>query len=430
MLKPLAQDGIDPLQVYRKEVSALPRLSTEQKRELGRQVEQGSVTAARELTLSHLYGLLPKILSRAHGADVLDCIQEASLDLMGSAAAFRPSQYANTFETYAEYRVARHLFDVIASLREDIPVSRGIRNYLRVWRRVQKEVFEKTGHQLSLEETVAFLPVDFLQKTRMWKKAEARLRKENGGVEPTSSEIEEETRRSIRTGRTLRCVKDAAVVEDGERMDAQTYGVQREGRPEEPVIHNDLIARVRSLTRTLLTARERFIVERRYLTDDAWTLKRLAAFLRCDKMRIVQLEKEAIQKLSQVLNPQDDEVRVVPAAAAQNMMNDEEFELLCAGMSQEKIRLIREIQKRLADHCPVALHNTPASHLFFLALSAFDGTLSEGEQQMLSSLYLVEETKSESELGKELSISQAGVNYRKQRAIEKLATVIADVTAS
>lgn len=432
----LTNDGLDPFQVYRDEIAAIPRISPERTRELGFQAENGSASAVVELTLTHLHRLFPKVLAKVGwNADAQDCLQEASIDLLQSARNYHPSEHDGSFNAYVDYRVQRRLQETSAPTYRSIHISSQVRRYVRIWQRVQDAVFEKTGNRLTLEETVDFLPVKFLRKTNMWKKAEARLKKTNGGA-ATPEEVERETRRSIKTGRTLRCVQDASAVMKMERMDVCDFEPHAPAMPEQQAIHAELIAHVRSMVLTVLNARERFVIERRYLTEKSWTQKQIAEYLHCDKMSISRLEAGAIEKLSQIMNRG---VRVSSSGREENAQDADEYELLSVGLPPPKIRLIEEVRKKIAllttqqnngkeSAAPSCDH--PAAHLFFLTLSAFDGTLNAEERKILSSLYLAPEPKTESVLGKELSLSPTTVNNRKKQAIDKLARAIMEAMAS
>jgi RNA polymerase sigma-32 factor len=53
-----------------------------------------------------------------------------------------------------------------------------------------------------------------------------------------------------------------------------------------------------------LNPRERFIIEKRYLIDSAWTLQKLGDYFGTSRERIRQLEKRALGKLRQEFSPQ------------------------------------------------------------------------------------------------------------------------------
>jgi DNA-directed RNA polymerase sigma subunit (sigma70/sigma32) len=147
------------------------------------------------------------------------------------------------------------------------------------------------------------------------------------------------------------------------------------------------------------------------------------------------LENAAIEKLSHVMNRG---TRVSSSGVQESVQDDDEYALISIGLPQPKVRLIQEMRKNVtrmaAQRCngedPVSLaRRHTAVELLFLTLSAWDGVLNDEEQQILSSIYLAPEPKTESVLGEELSLSPSTVNNRKKQAIDKLARAIIEAMA-
>lgn len=110
-----SEDDASALAAYLREISKLPRLTPEEERELGRQIQQDHDEAAIgrlvEANLRFVVSYAKRY--RGHGVSFLDLIHEGNLGLMEAARRFDPSRNVK-FITYGVWWVREAMMHVLA----------------------------------------------------------------------------------------------------------------------------------------------------------------------------------------------------------------------------------------------------------------------------------------------------------------------------
>jgi RNA polymerase sigma-32 factor len=285
----------DPLQAYLSRIGEIPLLSPEEERTLARQwYEEHDIDAARRLVLANLRFVV-KIANgyQRYGLRALDLIQEGNLGLMVAVRRFNPDRGVRLI-SYAVFWIRAYILSFI----------------MRSWRMVrigttrgQRRLFFKlreTERQLrQLESSEAVSP--------------ERVGRELGVSTAETVEMEQ-----LLGGHDL-------------SLDAPVHGDEPGGRsvievlpsgaldPEQTLSLGEGASLQRHRVREALTrlnAREREIIERRYLGDEPASLADLGRERGLSRERMRQIESRALEKLRAALRGDAPEIIDVEAEPA------------------------------------------------------------------------------------------------------------------
>jgi RNA polymerase sigma-32 factor len=259
--RPASLEGKDP-----------PLLDAETERRLAAEVQAGSAAALDRLLQAHLR--LVRSLARryeGYGVPSEDLLGEGYLALVEAARRFDPERGAR-FATYAAWWVRAHLRSHTLDNRRIVgsPSTRAARRIFGRLRATERALTQQLGRTPTRDEVADALGVA------------------PGDVEMVQSSL---AARDVALGAR----------EGGRTIDLPDVAGQT---PEQRVAQDELRrfqgqAVQRALTR--LDAREREIVERRFLDDEPDTLARLGERLGLSRERVRQLERRAQDKLRSAL---------------------------------------------------------------------------------------------------------------------------------
>jgi RNA polymerase sigma-32 factor len=264
---------------YLRQINRIPVLSAEREKELAiRLRDHNDVQAARELVLSHLRFVV-KIARgySGYGLPLGDLIQEGGIGLMKAVKRFDPDVGVRLV-SFAVHWIRAEIHEYI----------------LRNWRivkvattKAQRKLFfnlrsaKKRLGWFSQEE-VESVAEDLGVPAQTVLEMESRMSGQDLSFDPVAPADDEETTWTPAAYLAAPAAADPAQVVEESDWDAQSSDRLTDALAE-------------------LDERARVIVERRWLTDDKTTLQELADEFGVSAERIRQLEKNAIDKLKQLM---------------------------------------------------------------------------------------------------------------------------------
>jgi len=261
------------------QVRAIKPLTAEREYELAvRYQESGDVEAAQELVMSHLPFVVKIAFQYRHYAiPVQDLIQEGTIGLMKAVKRFDP-QKGYRLVSFAIWWIKAYIKNFI----------------LKSWNLVK---LGTTQAQRKLFFRVGDIGEHFDEESK-----QARVKELAEELKVKEDEvIEVEARVKAREWSLNQAV--------GEERDITAIDLLEDDSPnqETRLIERESEEKISGLTKQALKTldpRERFIINKRFLTDSTWTLQKLGEHFGTSRERIRQLEKRALNKLKQELLPQ------------------------------------------------------------------------------------------------------------------------------
>jgi RNA polymerase sigma-32 factor len=280
------------LDLYCAEVRRFSRLSVEEERALAR---AGGKSRDRLVT-AHL-GFVIKVAReyRAYGLDLADLVQEGNVGLLRAAARFDPDRNARLL-TYAAPWIRAHIHDFVVRSFSLVKVGTT---------RARRKLFFALGRTTRAVEA---------ERAARGAHADGEVSHEVATrLEVKPAEVEEMTHRlaardvSLDAGGTgeLPWSSVAHLADDRPRVDDELSWIE-----ERELLHGSVRE---ALSR--LDERERFVVERRVMSEVPSTLVDISGNLRVSRERARQLETRATRKLRRELQPFAGERRSLPPEA-------------------------------------------------------------------------------------------------------------------
>ena len=149
----------DPVQIYLKEIGAVPLLTAAQEHDLAVQASAGSEYAANKLVESSLRLVVSIAKScLGHGLDLLDLVQEGNLGLIKAVGKFDPN-LGFRFSTYATWwikqAISRGIADQGRTIRVPVHVSETSYRLTKATRQLSQEL----NREPTMEEIADFLGI-------------------------------------------------------------------------------------------------------------------------------------------------------------------------------------------------------------------------------------------------------------------------------
>jgi RNA polymerase sigma-32 factor len=265
------RDTHETLSAYRQAAVAAPLLDVATEQVLIAKFQKGCQASLQKLLASHLRLVLSMAKRYAgHGAAMEDLISEGNLGLVEAARRFDAGR-GNRFGTYAAWWVRAHVRRYALANRRIVaaPSTRNARRILAGLRKTQREISQREGRAAVRDEVATML-----------------------GVPESDIAMVE----AALSGR------DIAI---GPMEDGTSWELPDQGATPEQLAAHDELAEIRhrrvEQALELLSEREREIVRRRFLQEDAATLAVLGAALGLSRERVRQIEKRAQKKLRNAL---------------------------------------------------------------------------------------------------------------------------------
>jgi RNA polymerase sigma-32 factor len=270
-----ASDSLLP--EYIRRVRAVPRLSREEEHVLALKVQQGDLGAAHALVEANLrYVVAVALQYRRYGIPIWELIAEGSLGLMMAVRKFDPER-GTRFVTYAGYWIRAYVLDLVVKSTSMVGAGSGVlrsKLFFRLRRERAQIASVEQDPERRLELLAQRFNVDVDKARGMLSQLDARDISLDVSVHPESN---------LTLLDTLR--------DDEEDQERDLMLAERQQR-----VHDELSEALDSLDQ-----RERFIVEKRIMSDDELSLAELGRQLGVSRERARQLEARAKRKLRRQL---------------------------------------------------------------------------------------------------------------------------------
>ncbi len=160
--KEIPEAGIDPIQMYLKEIAKVPFLTANEEKILAKRIEKGDLEAKKQLARANLrlvVSIAKKYVGRSPNLTLLDLIQEGNLGLFRAVEKF-DWRKGYKFSTYATWwirqAITRALADQARTIRIPVHMVETISKYTQAKRRLLQEL----GREPLAEEIAAEMGVE------------------------------------------------------------------------------------------------------------------------------------------------------------------------------------------------------------------------------------------------------------------------------
>lgn len=262
--------GLDPVQMYLKEIGKIPPLTAEEEKELAKRIEKGDEEAKKKLTRANLklvVSIAKKYVGRSPNLTLLDLIQEGNLGLFRAVEKF-DWRKGYKFSTYATWwirqAITRALADQARTIRIPVHMVETINKLIKVQRRLVQEL----GREPLPEEIAAEMGIPVEKVNHILQISQDTVSLEMPVGEEEDSQLADFI------------------------MDEDTLS------PEEAANYHLLKDHIKEVL-SYLTPREQKILKMRFGLEDGktHTLEEVGAEFGVTRERIRQIESKALQKL-------------------------------------------------------------------------------------------------------------------------------------
>jgi RNA polymerase primary sigma factor len=159
---PKLEGGLDPVQMYLKEIGQVSFLTGEEEKDLAKKIEKGDLEAKKRLARANLrlvVSIAKKYIGRSPNLTLLDLIQEGNLGLFRAVEKF-DWRKGYKFSTYATWwirqAITRALADQARTIRIPVHMVETISKYTQVRRRLLQDL----GREPLPEEVAAEMGIE------------------------------------------------------------------------------------------------------------------------------------------------------------------------------------------------------------------------------------------------------------------------------
>ncbi len=156
------EGGLDPVQMYLREIGEVAFLTADEEKELAKRIEKGDLEAKKKLARANLrlvVSIAKKYIGRSPNLTLLDLIQEGNLGLFRAVEKF-DWRKGYKFSTYATWwirqAITRALADQARTIRIPVHMVETISKYTQIRRRLLQDL----GREPLPEEIAAEMGID------------------------------------------------------------------------------------------------------------------------------------------------------------------------------------------------------------------------------------------------------------------------------
>jgi RNA polymerase sigma-32 factor len=265
------------LAAYMSRARAIPRLSREEEHDLALRVQKGDIGAAHALVEANLRFVIAVALQyRRYGIPLWELIAEGSLGLMLAVRKFDPER-GTRFVTYAGYWIRAYVLDLVVKSTSMVGAGSGVLRS-KLFFRLRRERAQIAGIEQDPERRLSLLAARFGVDTD---KARAML------TQLDARDVSLDAPAHTDSGTTLLDTLHG----NNDDQERELLAGEHQRR---------LQTEMRDALRTL-DRRERYIVEKRIMSDEELSLAELGRELGVSRERARQLEARAKRKLREKL---------------------------------------------------------------------------------------------------------------------------------
>ncbi len=170
-IKITAEGGLDPVQMYLKEIGRVSFLTADEEKELAKKIEKGDEEAKKSLARANLrlvVSIAKKYIGRSPNLTLLDLIQEGNLGLFRAVEKF-DWRRGYKFSTYATWwirqAITRALADQARTIRIPVHMVETISKYTQIRRRLLQDLGrEPLPEEIASEMGIDVAKVHHIQK--------------------------------------------------------------------------------------------------------------------------------------------------------------------------------------------------------------------------------------------------------------------------
>jgi RNA polymerase primary sigma factor len=264
------------LEVYLKDIDALPLLTGDQEKALCRKIIHENCPEAREIMIRSNLRLVVSIAKRYmhRGLPLQDLIEEGNIGLLKAVENFDPEMGAR-FSTYGSWWIKQAIKRALINAVQPIHIPAYMVELIAKWKKATRDLEEELGRQPNVNELAERMELP-AKKIKIIRKAVRASQRPSTGA----------------SGR-----------EDDAPTLAESLPDSRLPDPAEEVLREDDLETIGTLL-DAIDDREATILRLRYGLDgdEPLTLKQIGARIGLTRERVRQIEIESLRKLNQRLN--------------------------------------------------------------------------------------------------------------------------------
>ena len=265
------------LQIYLEEINSAPLLTSGEEKELARRIINQNDPEARDRMIRSNLRLVVNIAKKYgnRGMPLADLIEEGNLGLMRAVEGFNP-EHGSRFSTYASWWIKQAIKRALINAVQPIHIPAYMVEMIARWKHASLLLEEELGRPPNLEEMSRAL-----------------------SIPPRKIKI---IRRAVKA---FTSPNQMASAEDAISLNEMLED-ERTPRPEEAVFSADEMTTIKKLLDEI-DEREATVLRLRYGldSDEPLTLKEIGARVGLTRERVRQIEKEALEKLNDILTAED-----------------------------------------------------------------------------------------------------------------------------
>ncbi len=271
-LRPSDLEGFntDAVQLYLKEISRAPLLSTEQELELANRIASGDIDSTQRFVLANLrlvVSIAKKYVGR--GLSLLDLIQEGNMGLMRAVNKFDPTR-GYKFSTYATWWIRQAILRAISEQARTIRLPAHISESISRVSKAGQEILQRTGKPATPEDIA------------------------------TATGLEVQRVRDILKSTQTPISLETAIGDEGDETTLGDFIRDEQAvSPEEAAGRSMLRQEIRDTLSEVLTPREQMVLQLRFGLGNGhqYPLEKVGEQLGVTRERVRQIETEALRKL-------------------------------------------------------------------------------------------------------------------------------------
>lgn len=270
---------MEALKTYIKEIRVIPLLTAEQEIKLSKRIKKGDERARKDMIRANLRLVINIAKRYFHlGIPLLDLIEEGNLGLMKAVDKFNPKK-GYRFSTYAAWWIRQSITRSILEQGKMIRIPVYMNELITKWKKTKEHLSQKAKRPPTEDEISKRLKITKSQKEQI-----------NFWLSASTSSL------------------DTPIGDEGDSQLSDVVEDETAVSPDKDIEELLNKERLRSLL-SMMRKRERDVLDMRFGLADGktHTLAEVAKKLGVSRERVRQIEEEALKKLRQFVEQQENE---------------------------------------------------------------------------------------------------------------------------